>query len=52
MDLMGGNGLMDREPELAADEKLTRWLVFAYPAGRSPTRLYCAPMKPIAMPQF
>jgi len=44
-------GAVNREPELAADETITRRLIFPYPESRSPTRLTCAPMV-IPLPQF
>jgi hypothetical protein len=44
-------GATNREPELAADETITRQLIFSYPEKRSPTRLNCVPMV-IPLPQF
>jgi hypothetical protein len=44
-------GGVNREPELAPDETITRRLIFPYPENRSPTRLACAPMV-IPLPQF
>lgn len=41
----------DREPEMAANETVTRLLIFSYPRERSPTRLSCAPMV-FPLPQF
>lgn len=46
------NWTVNREPELAADETVTRRLIYSYPRNRSPTRLYCAPMVMTALPQF
>jgi hypothetical protein len=40
-----------REPELAANETITRLLVFSYPEDRSPRQFRCLPMT-IAMPHF
>ena len=44
-------GAVNREPELAPDETITRRLIFPYPEDRSPTRLTCLPMV-FALPQF
>jgi len=44
-------GEANREPEMSADETITRKLIFAYPRNRSPTRLTCVPMV-MPLPQF
>jgi len=40
-----------REPQLDGNESVDRRLIYAYPKGRSPTRLQCAPMV-FPLPQF
>jgi hypothetical protein len=44
--------LVNREPELAPNETITRKLIYSYPRDRSPTRFFCAPMVMTGLPQF